>query len=184
MSEIDGVGSYRRYLQGDESALEELVSAYGDTLVRFAYCFVRDSYQAEDIVQDAFATLIFKRRHFSDCENFRAYLYKIVRNKCMDKLRFSRKRVPLEDLENVLISADAEKDAVQRERNEKLYACLQSLPSQYAEVLYLVYIDGEKPQTASKILRKSEKQTYNLLARAKTALKEKLLKEGISYEDL
>ena len=182
MSKIDGIGSYRRYLQGDESALEELVSAYGDALVRFAYCFVRDSYLAEDIVQDAFATLIFKRRHFSDCDNLRAYLYKTVRNKCVSALRFSKNRVPIEDLENVLVGGDAESDTVLSERNARLYACLQSLPPQYAEVLYLVYIDGEKPKTASKILKKSEKQTYNLLARAKSALKERLIEEDF-YEN-
>ena len=59
---------------------------------------------------------------------------------------------------------------------------MQSLPPQYAEVLYLVYIDGEKPKTASKILKKSEKQTYNLLARAKSALKERLIEEDF-YEN-
>ena len=180
MSKIDGASSYRRYLQGDNSALEELVSAYGDALVRFAYCLVRDSYLAEDIVQDAFATLMLKRRHFSERENFRAYLYKIVRNKCMDALRFSKKRVPIEDIENMFVGGDAEAELALSERNQTLYRCMQTLPPQYAEVLYLVYIDGENPKTVSKILRKSEKQTYNLLARAKTALKERL---GGFYED-
>lgn len=183
MSKIDGVSSYRRYLQGDDSALEELIIAYGDLLVRFAYCFVRDSYLAEDIVQDAFATLIFKRRHFSDCDNLRAYLYKTVRNKCVDALRSSKKRVPLEDLENVLTSGDAESETVLSERNAKLYKCLQALSPQYAEVLYLVYIDGEKPKTASKIIKKTEKQTYNLIARAKIALKERLIAEEIFNEN-
>lgn len=184
MTKTFGESSYHRYLQGDVSALETFVGECGDTLVRFAYCFVRDSAAAEDIVQDAFATLIFKRRHFSERDNFRAYLYKTVRNKCLDYLRLHRKHVPLEAIENTYAFSSAEENVLRRERNEKLYACLWRLPAQYREVLYLAYFDGYKADELSEIIRKNKKQTYNLLARARSTLKELLQKEGISYENL
>ena len=184
MSKQKDVSSYRRFLEGDEHALEELIEEYGDALVRFAYCLVKDSFVAEDIAQDAFATLIFKRRHFSSCDSFQAYLYKIVRNKCIDYLRSKKRTVPLGDLENVLVSAtDAEKDVLAHERNERVYACLQRLPAQYQDVLYLYYFEDCRAEAVSKIIRKTKKQTYNLLARAKSALKELLEKEGIVYEN-
>ena len=91
MSGRNGVCSYRRFLQGDVTALEELVREYGDALVRFAYCYVKDSAAAEDIMEDAFATLLVRRRHFSECDNLRAYLYKTVRNRCLDYLRKRKK---------------------------------------------------------------------------------------------
>lgn len=184
MSEKYGVGSYRRYLQGDENALEELIREYSDPLVRFALCLVKDISVAEDVVEDAFATLLFKRRHFSERDNFRAYLYRIVRNKCMDFLRFHKRHTTIEPLENILVGGDLYKETEMRERNEKLWSCINALPLQYKDVLYLVYFEGYKPETVSGIVRKSKKQTYNLLARAKASLKELLIKEGISYEDL
>lgn len=183
MSERNGVCSYRRFLQGDKTALESLVSEYGDALVRFAYCYVKDSAAAEDIMEDAFATLLVRRRHFSERDNFRAYLYKIVRNKCVDYLRRYKKQVPISDVENVLSVSGTESDILEKERNETLYRCLQKLPAQYEEVLYLAYFEDCKAEEICKIVKRSKKQVYNLLARAKTTLKDLLIKEGFSYEN-
>lgn len=179
MSERYGVGSYRRYLQGDERGLEELVTEYGDALVRFAYCIARDFAAAEDIVQDAFATLMFKRKRFSNDDNFRAYLYKMVRNKGIDYLRVQSKTASLNDLQNVLVGNNFETDILLREQNATLYCCMQRLSPQYAQVLYLVYLEGCKIEQAAKIMQKNKKQAYNLLARAKASLKELLRREGI-----
>lgn len=184
MSKKDGWIQYNRYLDGDNSALEGLLDTYGDALVRFAYCFVGDAAQAEEIAEDAWATLIFRRRRFSESENFRAYLYKIVRNKCIDYLRFHRRKIPLSDVENVLISSDLQMDTAKKERNQTLYACMQGLAPQYRQALYLVYFEEYKPEQIGAILKKTRKQIYNLLARAKTALRESLEKEGITnYEN-
>lgn len=184
MSESNGASSYRRFLQGDATALEELVRTYSDSLIRFAYCFVKDSAVAEDIMEDSFATLLVKRRRFSQRENFRAYLYKIVRNKCIDYLRKQKKKVSLYDVENVLSVADASKSVEDRARNETLYRCMQKLSSQYEEVLYLMYFEDCSVDELCQILKKNKKQVYNLLTRARSALKELIEKEGISYEDL
>ena len=181
---IDAIGNYRRFLQGDNAALETLVREYSDALVRFAYCYVKDSATAEDIMEDAFATMIVKRRQFSGAENFRAYLYKIVRNKCLDHLRFRKKYLPISDLENVLCGAETEKDVVRRARNHTIYRCMQQLPSQYEEVLYLAYFEDCGVDEICKIVKRSKKQVYNLLTRARLTLKELLKKEGISYEDV
>ena len=65
----NGESSYRRFLDGEERAIEELVLAYGDSLVRFAYCYVKDSAAAEDIMEDAFASFLAKRKRFKNSEN-------------------------------------------------------------------------------------------------------------------
>ena len=179
-----GESSYRRFLAGDMTAIEDLVRTYGDALVRFAYCYVKDSAIAEDIMEDAFASLLAKRKLFQDGENLRAYLYKITRNKCIDYMRFRKRNLSLCDYENVLVGEDFSDGIAERARNRTLYRCMGDLPSQYAEILYLVYIEERPIKETCKLLKKSQKQVYNLLARAKTALKELLKKEGISYEDI
>ena len=114
----------------------------------------------------------------------RAYLYKIARNKAMDHLRRHRHLVPLEDVEMVLGSGDPESDAVLRQRDETIYRCMQALPEQYRQVLQLSYFDNFSVAEICTILKKSQKQVYNLLARARIALKELLEKEGITHEDI
>ncbi len=178
------VERYRRYLAGDDFAAEELIREYSDVLIRFAYCYVKDSSVAEDVVEDGFAALFVRRRLFSDDDNLRAYLYKIVRNKSVDYLRANKHIVPLSDVENVLSYGGTEREIFRKERDRMLYYCLQTLPSQYGEVLYLTYIEGYSVSEVCKIARKTTKQVYNLLSRAKIALKKALEKEGVQYEDL
>lgn len=179
-----GVILYRRYLDGDNSALEQLVQDYGNGLVRFAYVYVRDSSAAEDIMEDTFATLIIKRKRFSEVASFKTYLYKIARNKCIDRLRFNKRFVPFDDVENVLSSGcDVERDVLQCERFEELYRCIDKLPRQYKDVLSLVYLEEFSISQTSDIMGRSVKQIYNLLCRAKSALKELLKNEGVSNEE-
>lgn len=183
MSE-SGESSCRRIQKDDWVTLDALLRTYSDRLVRFAYSYVNDSAVAEDLAEDAFATLIFKGGRFDSENQLRSYLYKVTRNRCIDYLRRHRHEVPLADVENVLHSENAEQTVFRKQRDETLYVCMQALPRQYREVLQLCYFDGFSLQQAAAILKKTMKQVYNLHDRAKTALRELLIKEGISHEDL
>lgn len=173
-----GAQLYREYLRGNSQSLDQLVRMYSDGLVRFCYTFLHDSAAAEDAMEEAFATLVVERRHFSPKATFKTYLYKIARNKCLDMLRFNRKFVPLQDVENVLGGNDVEQQLLHSDLQRQLYKCLQQLPRQYADVLQLAYLEGFSVQQICKIVGKNTKQVYNLLARAKSALKQLMLKEG------
>lgn len=178
----NGASSYRRFFEGDRAAFEEIVKAYGDSLACFAYCFVHDSFAAEDIVAETFAAILLKRKKFEENAKFKTYLFRIARNKCFDYLRAGGKTTPLNDVEN-LLRVDAESEYFEDERNKELYLALQRLPAQYGDALYLTYIDGFSIEEVCKIMRKNKKQVYNLLTRAKPALK-KLLSEEKIYEEL
>lgn len=181
----NGVGSYHRYLKGDPHALEELVETYGDGLTQYAYLFVRDYFTAEDIMEESFAALIVKRKQLPDTLHFKAYLYKIVRNRCIDHLRSKKHtELPLSGYEETLVTCDTERMVTDRLRDKTIYRCLQMLPQDYRDVLYFAYFDGYKTAEICAMTGKSRKKVYNLLARAKTALKEMLVKEGFCYEDL
>ena len=179
-----GASSYHRFLQGDSAGLEELVRMYGDALVRFAYCFLGDPFAAEDVMEDTFATLVVKRKKFDARANFKAYLFRIARNKCIDMLR-TRKRYAAfdEHAEQMLLGSDLEADAALSERNKQLYCAMQQLPEDYRKVLDLIYFENFNVTETAKILKKSRKQVYNLLARAKLQLKKFLILAGIDDEN-
>ena len=183
MSEY-GESSYRRFLQGDKNALEDLISTYSDELVRFAYNYVKSEAVAEDVASDVFATLFMKGRRFTEADKLRAFLYKMTRNRAIDYLRRHRNELPLEDVESVLSVPGAEERILQKERDEALRRCLGLLPQQYREVLELTWFEEFSNEQVASILGKSAKQVYNLRSRAKIALKELLEKEGITREDL
>ena len=179
-----GLYDYQRYLQGDKSALDALVRTYSDALIRYAYCYLRDSAAAEDVMEETFATLIVRRKHFSDESHFHAYLYKVARNKSIDYLRRRAKTLPLGDFDEILAETSLEDSVMKQDRNRLIYRCLEELAPQYRDVLYLNYIEGFSLEEVCHIMKKNKKQVYNLLSRAKVALKEILIKEGITHEDI
>ena len=181
--EKEGEQLYERFLKGEKRAFEELVMRYADGLVCFAFCYLKDSAAAEDVAQEVFATLAFRRFKLRKNVKFKTMLFAIARNKSIDKLRKRRRMVPIDDLENVLTSPETEDGAVMKERDETIYRCLQRLKDEYRDVLWLVYLQGMTIEETSFVLKKSVKQIYNLLARAKNRLKEELISEGFDNED-
>ena len=61
----NGASSYRRYLNGDESAFHEIVKEYFDSLVFFVDRYVQDTAAAEDIALDIFALLAVDKWRFN-----------------------------------------------------------------------------------------------------------------------
>lgn len=176
---------YLAFVKGDRNALEEVVQLYSDSLIRFVYTIVCDFALAEDIAEDCFAKLIAKQKQFKDANHFKAYLFKTARNLSYDKLRKDKRLVSLEECTNLQDnSLTPEQIALQNDTKRIFYKCLNMLPAQYRNALYLVYIEDFGVKQSAKILKKTTKQVYNLCNRGKSSLKEILLKEGFDYENL
>ena len=87
-------------------SFSELYLIYYPKLVRFAKEFVMSEEDAENITQDVFTDLWEKRESMNHIENMNAYLFRLVRNKCLDYLKhkvFEQKYV-----ENVKASFEIE----------------------------------------------------------------------------
>lgn len=179
-----GESSYRRDPADDPRELERLLRTYADPLVRYAYSIVQSSAAAEDVMEDAFVHLLTHRVDFADEGALRAWLYRIVHSRAIDYLRRHRRFVPLEDVEQVLGTDTPEAALLTDERNATLYLCLQKLPKQYREVLQLKYLDDFKIAQITAITGLSVKQVYNALERGRIALRDFMIKEGFSYENL
>ena len=70
------------------------VETYQDDAWSLARYLLDDASEAEDATQEAFITL-WKNRRKVDPEKIRAWLMKVVRNGCMDRLRVRRPQAPI-----------------------------------------------------------------------------------------
>ena len=61
----NGASSYRRFLDGDESAFDEIMKELFDNLVFFIDRFVHDIHAAEDIAIDAFSDLVVNKHRYN-----------------------------------------------------------------------------------------------------------------------
>ncbi len=171
-----GESSYRRYLDGDESAFEELVKDCRDPLTFFLYGFVRDWYAAEDIAIDTFAEIAYKK-NFNFKYSFSTYLYTVGRSRALDYLRRRKRRaaVSLEEAEPYLFEdGSVEEDYIKDEEKKELHRAIGALPEKQRTVIHLIYFEALSYEETARVMGVGRKAVDNLLYRAKEALRSAL----------
>ena len=138
---------------GDARSAELLDHLYGQKLVRFCRGYLGNPAEAEDVVQDTFYKVL---RSDSVPDNFRAWVYKICRNRCLDVLRSrGRRRDDQALLTNAPYKAELTGQLtrlVKMERHEKLRRLLDELPPAQHEVLRLRYTEGLSRSEIAQVL--------------------------------
>ncbi len=182
----NGASSYRRFLDGDDKGLAEIVENYKDGLILYLKGYVNNVFIAEELTEDTFFRLIIKKPRYSGKSTFKSWLYAIGRNVAIDFVRhnFKQLNTPIEDMENYLSEEQSlEQSYIKEERKIAVHKALSKLPNDYRTVLWLVFFEGFSSKEAAIVLKKNERQVRNLLYRAKQSLKSKLEEEGFVYEE-
>ena len=176
---------YQQYLAGDETAADELVARYGDTLTLYIHGFLGDLHEAEDLMIEAFALMFAKPRPVSEPGSFRGYLFRIGRN--LAGRHRQKHRLRLLSLDELTFEPKgevlAETPFYGEERKRQLYEAMEKLKDDYREALYLVYFEDMSYRQAASVMGKSESQITKLVYRGKQSLKIILEKEGFDYAD-
>ena len=183
----NGASSYRRYLDGDDTGITEIIRDYKDGLTLYINGYVNNIFTAEDLMEDTFFKLASKRPRFSGKSSFKTWLYAIARNIALDYLRKNSKlaSTPIEDLTNYITEeTSVEKEYLIKEQKILLHRIMRELKPEYFQVLYLVYFENFTNEEIAKIMKKNKRQIENLIYRAKSTLKSELEKEGFEYEKL
>ena len=183
----NGASSYRRFLEGDDKGIAEIVGDYKDGLILYLNGYVKNIYVAEELTEDTFFRLITKKPKYNGRSTFKSFLYAIGRNVAVDYIRHNSKMLntPIEDMENYLSEeASLEKSYIKEERKIIVHKALAELSTDYRTIIWLVFFEGFSNAEAAIILKKNDRQIKNLLYRAKQSLKSKLEKEGFIYEEL
>ncbi len=183
----DGAESYRRYLDGDDSAVEDIVFLYRDGLIFYLYSFVSDFDTAEELAEDTFFKLVAKKPRYGAKSSFKTWLYAIGRNVAIDYLRREARRrsLSLDDCSKERDTAPAiEEQYVKNERDAAVHRAMGVLKPEHRQVLYLIYFEGLSSAEIALIMKKSPRSVDTLAWRARGALKAELYKEGFVYEGL
>lgn len=76
----NGAGSYRRFLDGDESAFDDLLALYQENLIFFINRYVHNITVAEDLAADVFLDLIVHKHRYNFKTSLKTYLFMIGRS--------------------------------------------------------------------------------------------------------
>ncbi len=181
-----GESSYRRFLEGDDLGLYELICTYQDGLILYLNSYVQNIHTAESLAEDTFAELAIKRPKFSGRCSFKTWLYSIARHIAVDHIRRESKfkTVPLEAQNDLADENELERSYICNEQKIMLHKTISSLKPEYQQILYLIFFEGFSNDEAGDIMKKNKRQIENLLYNAKKTLRTQLERNGFDYEDI
>lgn len=176
----NGACSYRRFLEGDESAFDEIMNELFYKLVFFINRYVRNTCVAEDIAMDVFSDLIVNKRRYNFKISLKSYLFMLGRSRAIDYLRREKLSFYKNSQYFELNSSDVELEehVIKDEKMLRVNQAISELSKDMRVVIHLIYFEEMSYADAGKIMKKSAKQIDNLLYRAKKILREILGEYG------
>ncbi|MBE5887588.1 MAG: RNA polymerase sigma factor [Lachnospiraceae bacterium] len=184
----NGASSYRRFLEGDDAGLVEIIRDYKDGLILYLNGYASNIHVAEEMTEDVFVKLGIKRPKYDEKKaSFKTWLYTIGRNVAIDYLRRNRRRheVSTEELQDLASEENSlELSYIWEEQKIVLHKAIRKLKAEYQQVLWLSYFEEFSNKEIAAIMKKSVRGVESLLYRARLAVKSELEKEGFEYEEL
>ena len=180
-----GRNSYKRFLNGDDTGMEEIIKEYRDGLIFYLYRFVNSIEKAEELAEDTFVLLCIKKPKDKQKCSFKTWLYTIGRNIAIDYLRRSTKHQTVSiDLCNndSYEQQNIEEEYIKDRKKIILHKAIGKLKTNYRQVLWLLYFEDMSYKEISIIMNKSVHATEMLATRAREALKKELIEEGVTNE--
>ncbi len=183
----NGASSYRRFLDGDESAFDEIIKELFDKLVFFIDRYVHDIHTAEDIAIDTFSDLLVHRHRYNFKVTLKTYLFMIGRSRALNHIK-RRKAIDFVEISEAEHLTDTkynlEEIILKDEQKCMVNNALQKLSDDMRVAVHLVYFEDMTYDEAARVMKKNRKQIDNLLYRAKGELRIILGKDGYQYEKL
>ena len=134
------------YINGNERAFETLVHRYKSKVYTTIYLIVKDTYVAEDLMQDTFikAVDVLRSGRYNEEGKFLPWVLRIAHNMAIDNFRRDKRypTIVLEDGSNVFNTFDFAEDSyeerqIKEETHNHLRDLIKRLPDQQREVLVM-----------------------------------------------
>jgi RNA polymerase sigma-70 factor (ECF subfamily) len=167
---------FQKVQSGDQKAFEMLFRKYYVQLCHYAFKYVHNQADAEELVQDAFVYFWENRENISLSHSVHSYLYQSVKNKGLNKIRNEkRRRGHLEVIRNESTDViEQESTFYAEELKEKLYAALEKLPDRCKLIFQMSRIEGLKHKEIADKLAIKSKTVENQIGIALKQLKKYL----------
>lgn len=167
-----------RCKKGDTSAQMQIYKNYYRAMYNTSLRILKDEFEAEDVMQEAFLTAFTKLDTFIGEVTFGAWLKRIVINKSLTQLKRNNKYqdVKMEVLSETTIENEEAINYPDLQAS-KVLERLNSLKDNYRVVLTLNLIEGYDYEEIAQILGYTNENVRTTISRAKKKLKQLLVLE-------
>ena len=135
-----------------------------DRLLRYCYMKTKDSFLAEDIVQETFIKF-WSNHSYEDTGKEMAYLYTIARNRCNDEFR-KKKTDNIDDYPNLMACSEKEPESMLE--SIALEEALDRMADELREIVVMRYVSDMSAADIGKVLGMSR---FSVNRRLKEGLK-------------
>jgi len=169
MSDIQNIGGNN--IDWD-SFFQSIYKTYYSRLCVFAYGFLQNENDAEEIVQNVMLKLWEQKDKINEIENMQAYLFRSVKNQCLNLIKRNKLAdvykneawKELKDLEEQTMSSTTEAD--NETQIKQLKSLIETLPERCQEVLRMSKFEGLKNKEIAEELDISLKAVEANISRA------------------
>jgi len=159
----------------DEKAFDALFRAWYTPLVRYAFSFTEgDMDEAEELVQDTFAKLWTQRDVLEFQNSVKAYLYRMVHNQALNRLRANRVHERYTQHQARQMAQEFESPKDDPELAQRLRKVLDALPAQCRHVFELSRFEELKYREIAEQLGISIKTVETHMGKALRILRHEL----------
>ena len=155
---------------------ETRIAETGTLVYRVAFSVLRNSEDAEDVAQEAFAKAYRRFRQLRDRNRFRAWLVRLTWRMAINRTRSERRRMARESAAESASSGESSpvQSVIERERAERLWRTIDALPEKLRIVIVLAAIEEHDVRQIATLLRLPEGTVKSRLFLARQRLKELL----------
>ncbi|WP_372772861.1 RNA polymerase sigma-70 factor [Mangrovibacterium sp.] len=173
MAELNDIVLFHRIKSGDFDAFKVLFDRYYKPLCCFTLKFIRDSYVAEDVVQEVFLKIWEDKSKIKIEGSFKSYLYTAVRNRSLNKLK--SESVRLDYTKSFVDTTDrvVEPNEIEQEEFRHFLAiCIGKLPPRCQEVFNHSRFDDMKQEKIAEEMNISIKTVKAQIGKALQLIRE------------
>lgn len=153
---------------------EQILSTHGNSILRFAYSYLHNMSDAEDVLQETLIQFMKAAPIFESEQHKKAWLLRVAGNLSKNRLNYNKVRMT-DELNDELVSED-------REDLSFVWEAVKALPDDLRETIHLFYYEGYSTRQIADILRKKEATVRTHLRRGREKLRE-ILKEEYDFEE-
>lgn len=183
LSDFEIIDSIRK---GNQSDFEILVNRYKNRAFSLLNNMLKDSMEAEEVLQDAFLKAYYSLKDFKYEAKFSTWFYRIVYNTGLTRLSAKKRKIEKEmisindemEIEEKIVSDTSDIKDI----SEFINIIINKLPENYAAVITMFYIEGMSCEEISEVTNRSISNVKVLLHRSRNAMKDLVLKNSFALE--
>lgn len=179
MPDVSDDALMRLFQDGDEPAFHVLFERYRALTYNYARMLLRDDGRAEDVLQETFLAVARTAKRYEPRGHFRTWLFRIVRNRCLNRLESERlRRTVAQDPaltlrgagETASLTPSPAERAQAAERLALVQDALRKLPERQREAVVLYAFDSMTYQEIGDILEVPINTVKTIIHRGRAAL--------------